>query len=154
MSANNGFPCNRCGANDWYDSGRCRECKRIYYIQNREEILRRNAVYELGNRDVRKAIKQRRRARKQLAPGSFTAEEWHNLCRLYDFSCLSCQLQMRYDELTVDHVIPLSVGGTNWLKNLQPLCSSCNSSKHTKHIDYRTNWAIPEWRILGYIKES
>jgi 5-methylcytosine-specific restriction endonuclease McrA len=63
-------------------------------------------------------------------------------------------LQMRYDELTVDHVIPLSVGGTNWLKNLQPLCSSCNSSKHTKHIDYRTNWAIPEWRILGYIKES
>jgi hypothetical protein len=33
------------------------------------------------------------------------------------------------NDLTLDHVIALSVGGDNSLKNLQTLCRSCNSSK-------------------------
>jgi 5-methylcytosine-specific restriction endonuclease McrA len=35
---------------------------------------------------------------------------------------------------TVDHVIPLSRGGTNFEGNLVPACRSCNSSKGTKFL--------------------
>lgn len=31
--------------------------------------------------------------------------------------------------LTVDHIIPKSLGGSNDLENLQPMCSGCNSAK-------------------------
>lgn len=33
---------------------------------------------------------------------------------------------------TYDHIIPLSQGGTNELKNLQPMCRECNSKKSDK----------------------
>jgi 5-methylcytosine-specific restriction endonuclease McrA len=39
--------------------------------------------------------------------------------------------------LTEDHVVPLSLGGSNDIDNIQPLCKSCNSSKRGRHIDYR-----------------
>lgn len=34
------------------------------------------------------------------------------------------------DDLTVDHIVPLSQGGTNDHSNLQVLCRPCNSAKH------------------------
>lgn len=33
---------------------------------------------------------------------------------------------------TIDHIIPISRGGTNALDNLQPMCVSCNSKKSNK----------------------
>ena len=42
------------------------------------------------------------------------------------FRCLVCHST---DELTIDHDIPLSRGGTNDDGNLQLLCGPCNSRK-------------------------
>lgn len=83
----------------------------------------------------RARYERERRARKVVAGGSYTLEEWSDLCATYGFMCLACE---RNDvQLTVDHVVPLSKGGANGVENLQPLCGSCNSSKRDRVIDYR-----------------
>jgi 5-methylcytosine-specific restriction endonuclease McrA len=74
-----------------------------------------------------------RRARVLNAQGSFTSEEWTALCESYGNRCAACGKSVK---LTVDHIVPLSRGGTNYIENIQPLCKSCNSRKHTKTIRY------------------
>lgn len=49
-----------------------------------------------------------------------------------DRCCLRCGASSR---LTVDHVIPLSRGGTNDSANLQTLCRKCNASKGNRTCD-------------------
>lgn len=75
-----------------------------------------------------------RRARKAQAEGIFTDEQFQELCRHWNNRCLRCD---ETSKLTVDHVIPLSRGGSNDISNIQPLCGSCNSRKGTRIIDYR-----------------
>jgi len=89
----------------------------------------------IKNRDKRNATDEKRRARKAGNGGCYTAQEWRDLCDRYGNKCLACGAAGV--KLSVDHVIPISKGGSNSNDNLQPLCISCNSSKGTKTIDYR-----------------
>ena len=82
---------------------------------------------------------QARLARLAGAEGSWTVEEWKALCEKYGNKCLRCNKP----EVTVDHVVPLSRGGSNSIDNLQPLCGSCNSSKCDRVLDYRYELPIP-----------
>lgn len=50
--------------------------------------------------------------------------------------CLSCGA---VDDITLDHVVPVSKGGKNTLDNLQPLCRRCNTIKHDKIQDFRND---------------
>lgn len=113
-------------------------------------LLERNPEYynEWGRKDYQSesgrlrviANAQRRRARLLECEGDFTAEEFAELCLLYDGKCLSCE---RTDlRLTVDHVIPVSKGGRNSIDNIQPLCRQCNSRKRDKDTDFRSKFAL------------
>ncbi|MBK5146032.1 HNH endonuclease [Budviciaceae bacterium BWR-B9] len=42
------------------------------------------------------------------------------------YQCKNCGINKN---LTIDHIYPISLGGTSEDKNLQTLCMSCNSSK-------------------------
>ena len=50
--------------------------------------------------------------------------------------CLKCGSE---NNLTIDHIIPLSKKGNNAVKNKQTLCLKCNNEKGKKVIDYRKN---------------
>lgn len=42
----------------------------------------------------------------------------------------------KYIPLTVDHILPKGLGGTNDINNLQPLCYPCNRKKGSKYEGY------------------
>ena len=75
-----------------------------------------------------------RRNREKNVLGSHTKKEWENLCEKWGNTCACCK---KVKKLTEDHIIPISLGGTDFIENIQPLCISCNSKKHTKIIKYK-----------------
>ncbi len=64
----------------------------------------------------------------------FTAREWLALLERYGCVCLACGAS---EDLRVDHIIPLSLGGSNRIDNVQPLCETCNNLKGASVRDYR-----------------
>ena len=77
----------------------------------------------------------RRRARLLNAPGVFTAKDWHEILRIQQNKCFYCNKTFSESlPTTMDHVIPLSKGGSHDPKNIVAACRSCNSKKHVTII--------------------
>lgn len=114
----------------------CKGCHNAAIISNRSPEAHRASVRLDYERHPENFIARRRlrRARLAAAEGTFTHEEFRDLCARYGNRCLCCGEQK---PLEPDHVKPIAKGGTNDIGNIQPLCRSCNSRKGTKTIDYR-----------------
>ncbi len=82
-----------------------------------------------------KELKRNRYALKKKAIGKIKSSEWKNVVEKYGNKCIypGCE----NTKVTMDHIIPLSLGGTHTIDNVQPLCHSHNSRKHIKTTDYR-----------------
>ncbi len=50
--------------------------------------------------------------------------------------CNGCKTHFKLQNLTVDHIIPQSKGGTDHIDNLQLLCGHCNSVKGNRGMEY------------------
>ena len=46
-----------------------------------------------------------------------------------DGRCVLCGRKIKYEDMTIDHIRPASLGGTNAVENLQCTCRNCNSFK-------------------------
>jgi len=112
-----------------------------YERERRQERQRNDPAFHEHLMDMAKRGWHKRRARLAGNGGSYTRSEWRKLCEYYDHRCVCCNHQ--FQRLTVDHVLPLTKGGTNDIQNIQPLCRSCNSRKHDKEADYRPS--LPPW---------
>ncbi len=135
-----------------YRDGRLDEMRayhKEHYGKNASQYKTRARAWSMTNVEKRKRIRRRwtlsnpvyhrikmheRRLRKQHNGGSYTMQQWHDLCSEYNDRCLACGKQCK---LTADHIVPVSRGGSGDISNIQPLCGPCNSSKGTKVTDYR-----------------
>ena len=71
--------------------------------------------------------------------------------------CAHCGKRTPPNQQTVDHVIPIILGGGNDSRNLMPLCNHCNRSRASGEINpltyyrYATNMAKEE--TMEYIRQ-
>lgn len=95
---------------------------------NRRRHNLRTAAWKKRNKDKVCLYSHRRRVLIRVA-GEYNIEDWRNIKRAFSFKCAICKKKKK---LTVDHIIPVSKGGSNVRENIQPLCLSCNASKGNK----------------------
>lgn len=93
------------------------------------------------------ADSNKQRAKSLNLTEHFTDLEFDALVNLSGHKCVACGKTEDECELSADHIIPLSRGGTNTIDNIQILCRSCNSKKYNKAIVY--DQSIP-MQVPGY----
>ena len=96
--------------------------------QRRREIAKKCRIKHAG------VYSRIRHYRERGAIGSHTLEDWEDIKKEFNYCCAICGRQepftdLWYPWLTEDHIIPISKGGANWIKNIQPLCITCNTKK-------------------------
>jgi 5-methylcytosine-specific restriction endonuclease McrA len=74
-------------------------------------------------------VKSRFHKERATSDGSVTFEAWEGMKKSYNFTCPVCGKSEPDIKLTMDHIKPVSKGGTHTIDNLQPLCMLCNCKK-------------------------
>lgn len=123
--------CSRCGAVGAVYVGRlfCEPC----ILARRNERRIHSADNAERNRKGNRLILER------LAPG-LGSHQRMKLLKLWKSQMRGCNYCDNLAD-TIDHIVPLSRGGTNYENNLVPACRSCNSKKRDK--------LISEWKVLN-----
>lgn len=115
-----------------------RQRRRKHREANKEKLAETYKAYAKANRPKLRAHERNRRERKRGAEGKHTYAEVQALAKVQKHRCANpaCARSIRtgWHE---DHIMPLALGGSNWIKNIQLLCQPCNQSKHARHpIDW------------------
>lgn len=111
------------------------EIQATYCNTHPEKEAKRHATYRQTHREISIVSCSRRRSLKYAnTPISdmLTSTEWLAILAQADGHCAYCDKEAK---LTLDHVIPLSKGGTHSKDNVVPACLHCNSSKGNKTLE-------------------
>ncbi len=125
----------------WSRSPAGKRAQAKYHKRNKARRLAANKAWRAANRERRRVVWKvyhaARQARKSEAPGCCSKDQWLARWNYFGGRCWMCSA----DADSIDHVIPLARGGTNWPSNLRPACRRCNSAKGAR-----------SWRL--YTKEA
>lgn len=73
--------------------------------------------------------------RNAAKPAQYRSPEYRALRSLWRLSNPPCWICGQLGADTVDHVVPLSQGGTNSLDNLRPAHRECNSRRGVRNVE-------------------
>lgn len=107
---------------------RAAAAKRAYHQKNKAAVERRVREWNAANPEAARVRGRNYRARLNAAEGSHTADDVKSLYSKQVGRCVYCRRKLG-DRYHVDHIRPLSRGGSNWPTNLQLLCARCNNNK-------------------------
>lgn len=122
---------------EWYyrDVERGREVARKWYHKNKEQANEGRKAWRKANPGKLSLQAHRRRERK-LATEQCDTLSSIMLAQLIDSSlrmkCAICGKNMPKSDRTIDHIIPLSKGGSGHIGNLQIVHLSCNCRKRAQ----------------------
>ena len=105
-----------------------------YAKNNRARVAAHKYAYRERNPEKYQVYAENRRSRKALAPGFCTPDQWQARWDLYGGKCYLRLDGCTINATAIDHVVPLSKGGTNWPANLRPICNHCNSVKSDRSL--------------------
>lgn len=120
-----------------------------YRVENREAVRASYAAWEAKNprhaqewaernpERARETVRRRRARLRNVPTFEVTEKDIRRLLSRHGRRCAYCS-EVLGDSYHMDHVVPVSVGGSNGIGNLVPACASCNVSK--------SNWFLSEWR--------
>ena len=107
---------------------------REYHIKNAEVIRQKVKEWTINNPEKVKAYSHLKRARKLNAIGEYTPDEFTSTCEEFSWCCCYCGKSVTEKTVTIDHAVPISKGGSNYIENLLPACRKCNSSKNASEL--------------------
>lgn len=126
-----------------------REYHKAYCESNKDKVVKYRRKADAKRKDDPKRLASRRSyrqhnrvklrlyervrfARERTASGTYTAAQCLARIIFYGWCCAYCRTSLTTATLEMDHVIPISKGGTNWPSNLVPACRPCNRRKSDK----------------------
>jgi 5-methylcytosine-specific restriction endonuclease McrA len=115
---------------------RCRACEKVvrrnYYLTHKETEIKRVSNWHKSTEQGKQRRKRARLNRQALVRNAeskfITRKDFLGLASSPCFYCGST------NNLTLDHVIPLSRGGRHSIGNLVSACNLCNATKNTRLI--------------------
>lgn len=108
-----------------------REQQRSHYAANKDRYIKKFKAYRAANKEKIRNLSRQRKARQRNAPGTHTVADIERQYKAQKGQCYYCRCDVG-DSYHVDHVIPLSRGGSNNPDNLVIACPTCNVSKKDK----------------------
>jgi len=114
------------------ESRKIRQRKSELTESQRERKNRKMREWRKNNPEKAARHCNNKRAKRRSAEGKFTNDEWKAVVDHFSGRCVYCGEK---GKMTVEHVVPLSRGGTNYIENIVPACLGCNASKGKKTVE-------------------